>query len=231
MFDRHGGRSIGHFTSFNGSYTVGDAESNVTSNRKRMKDILGIKILVSARQVHGDRIYKLDRDPGADYEVEGYDALITNLPDIGIMIQHADCQAVLLHDPIKRVIAAVHSGWRGSVQDILGKTVKMMAEDFGSRPEDILACISPSLGPCCSEFINYRQELPPSFRAYVVGENYFDFWQISRWQLMECGLSSSSIAISGICTSCSSDYFSYRRSKKLGHDATGRNCSVAVLGG
>lgn len=230
LFDRKGGTSAGPFASFNTSYGVGDAVTSVGSNRKRVKEIFGIDVLVSARQVHGDRIFYLDRKPESDCEVDGYDAILTNIQGVGIMIQHADCQAVLLFDPTRRVIGAVHSGWRGSVQNILGKTVKAMTKMYRSKPEDVLAVVSPSLGPCCSEFVNHEQELPFEFRSFSVRENHFDFWQISQSQLEEAGLLSSSIAISGVCTSCSEDYFSYRRSKRLGDESTGRNCSVIVLG-
>ncbi|MDP3480868.1 MAG: peptidoglycan editing factor PgeF, partial [Desulfoprunum sp.] len=211
MFDRHGGASDGLFTSFNTSYTVGDRDFAVTDNRKKVKDILNIDSLVSARQVHGDRIFCLEKRPDADCEIDGYDALVTDLLNVGIMIQHADCQAVLLFDPVRKVIGAVHCGWRGSVQNILGKTVKTMTEAYHSRPEDVLAVISPSLGPCCGEFINHHEELPADFQPFAVRGNHFDFWQISQAQLKVSGLSPSSITVTGICTSCSPDYFSYRR--------------------
>lgn len=229
MFDRHGGASAGPFASFNTSYAVGDMQSAVAGNRQKVKEILGIGSLVSCRQVHGDKIYCLERRPEADREIDGYDALLTDLPDVGIMIQHADCQAVLLFDPVRRVIAAVHCGWRGSVQDILGKTVETMATKYGTRAGDVRAAISPSLGPCCSEFVHHHLELPPDFRPFMVQENYFDFWRISRAQLVASGLHPSSITVSGICTACSSDYFSYRRAKKTGDERTGRNCSAIVL--
>jgi len=230
MFDRYGGASTGPFTALNSSYSVGDDDSAVTENRRRMKEILGLDFLVSARQVHGDHIYCLKERPAVDHEVDGYDALLTNLPNIGIMIQHADCQAVLLYDPNCQVIGAVHCGWRGSVQDILGKTVKTMTEVYNSRPADILAAISPSLGPCCSEFVNHARELPAAFQSFLVRQNHFDFWRSSRDQLTASGLDASSITISGVCTSCSTDYFSYRRSIRSGGDPTGRNCTVAALG-
>ena len=230
MFDRHGGTSVGPFDSFNTSYTVGDLRSTVDGNRKKVKDFLSLDYLVSARQVHGDRIFSLNKRPEDDCEVDGYDALLTDLSDVGIMVQHADCQAVLLFDPIRKVIGAVHCGWRGSVLNILGKTVKTMTEEYHSQPKDILAVISPSLGPCCSEFINHRRELPPDFRTFEVRENHFDFWRISREQLRESGLIPSAITTSGICTCCSDDYFSYRRAKRLGDGRTGRNCSVVAMG-
>lgn len=230
MFNRHGGASAEPFSSFNTSYTVGDSASSVTENRARIKESLGIPSLISARQVHGDDIYCLDSKPQGDLEVDGYDALITDLPDVGIMIQHADCQAVILFDPQKKVVGAVHCGWRGSVLDILGKTVKAFTTRYKSLPENLLATISPSLGPCCSEFVNHQRELPPHFQCFHIGENHFDFWKISGEQLVAAGLKPSSITVSGKCTSCSSDYFSYRRARRQGNGVTGRNGTVVALG-
>lgn len=230
MFNRHGGVSAEPFSSFNTSYTVGDSSSAVTENRARIKEILGISTLFSARQIHGDEIYCLDSKPQGDLEVDGYDALITDLTDVGIMIQHADCQAVLLFDPQKRVVGAVHCGWRGSVLDILGKTVRAFTTFYKSRPENLLATISPSLGPCCSEFVNHQLELPAHFQRFHTGENHFDFWKISGEQLVAAGLKTSSITVAGECTSCSSDYFSYRRAKRRGNDVTGRNGTIVALG-
>jgi hypothetical protein len=230
MFDRHGGVGVAPFASLNGSYGVGDESIAVAANRARIKAALDLSRLVSARQIHGDRIHCLDSHPAADLEVDGVDALVTDLPEVGIMVQHADCQAVLLFDPLRRVIGAVHSGWRGSVQNILGKTVGLIVFRYHSRAEDLLAVISPSLGPCCSEFVNHRHELPPHFQRYRAGENHFDFWRISQEQLIAAGLKPASISVAGVCTSCSRDYFSYRRACREGDGVTGRNCSVVVLG-
>ena len=103
------------------------------------------------------------------------------------MIQQADCQAVLLHDPHRRAIAAVHCGWRGSVVGIIGKTIAAMQRYYRSIPADLTAFIGPSLGPCCGEFINYPDELPRWMHQYQVRPSYFDFWEISRQQLLGAG--------------------------------------------
>ncbi|MBA3005136.1 MAG: peptidoglycan editing factor PgeF [Proteobacteria bacterium] len=228
-FNRHHGVSEAPFFSLNGSFGVGDCAENVQVNRNRMKQSLGINRLVSARQVHGEQIFRVEEMPDSDQEIDGIDALMTNKRGVGLMIQHADCQAVLLHDPVQSAIAAVHCGWRGSVIGIINKTVQTMRSCYQSDPEDIVASISPSLGPCCAEFINHRQELPASFQAFQTRSNYFDFWQISRSQLMEAGLQLDNIQIAGICTACSQDFFSYRRAKRKEKGITGRNCSIISL--
>jgi YfiH family protein len=201
----------------------------VQSNREKIKQSLGIKLLVSARQVHGEQISRILEIPERDEEIDGVDALMTDRRGVGLMIQHADCQAILLHDPRRSAIAAVHCGWRGSAIGIIEKTVQAMSSCYQSRPEDMVACISPSLGPCCAEFINHHQELPASFQAFQTRSNHFDFWQISRSQLMAAGLDPEQISMAGICTSCSPDYFSYRRAVRLGNGITGRNCTIIAL--
>ena len=145
------------------------------------------------------------------------------------MIQQADCQAVLLFDPVRNVAAAVHCGWRGSVANILEKVVYRMISGFGVSPEELLVAISPSLGPCCAEFVNYKKELPVAFRSFKVQEDYFDFWRISKHQLVSAGVIEENITVTGSCTCCSKDYFSYRRSSRISDGVTGRNCSVIVM--
>ena len=230
-FNRHGGFSQGVYGSLNTSYGVGDIEENVSANRNAIKAMLSARTLVSARQVHGDQIQVVDEAPQSDTEFTGYDALVTSQKNLALLIQHADCQAVLLYDGNRQVIAAVHNGWRGSVYNILGKTISLLTNRYGSDPNDLQAVISPSLGPCCSEFINHRLELPLSFRKYMVQENYFDFWKISRSQLMESGIPPSAIQLPTTCTRCSDDFFSYRRATKNSSGMTGRNCTAIVLHG
>jgi len=219
-FSRHGGASEAPYHSRNVGLHVGDDEVRVLRNRALIKEELGLACLVSAHQVHGDSILKVDWLPEADVEHAGHDALMTNLPQVGLMIQQADCQAVMLYDPEHGAVANIHSGWRGSVQNIVAKTVAAMHAAYGTRPTALLAAISPSLGPCCGEFIQYHTELPLSFHAYQVRPNHFDFWAISRDQLRDCGVLSEQIEIAGSCTVCDGDYFSYRRDKVTGRFAS-----------
>ncbi len=157
--------------------------------------------------------------PDEDIEAEGYDAFVTEQP-VGLMIQQADCQAVIFHDPVKRVIGAAHVGWRGSVAGMIGETVRTMTDNFDSDPADLLAAVSPSLGPCCGEFVNYRQEFPEWMHRFQVRPDHFDFWEISRMQLQEAGVAATNITVAGVCTCCSNDYFSYRRLRGTGRCAT-----------
>ncbi len=229
FFDRHGGEGKAPYASRNISFGVGDNEAVVRKNRRLVQQSLGLDRLVSARQIHGDGIYCHTGDAEENKEIDGVDALTTIETGVGLMIQQADCQAVLLHDPMRRAVAAIHCGWRGSVAGVIGKTIARMKENFSTNPGDLEAMVSPSLGPCCAEFINYKDELPEEFLRFRVGDKHFDFWKITRWQLRNCGLRDEAITVAGICTACSPDYFSYRRACRTSNGRTGRNCSVIAL--
>lgn len=224
VFARHGGVSPPPCESLNVSFGVGDEEARVAENRRRIKAALGLPRLVAARQVHGDRVAVVAETPATDTELADCDALVTNQPGVGLLIQQADCQAILLHDPARQVVANIHSGWRGSVHNIIAKTVAALVAHYRCRPEDLRAAISPSLGPCCAEFVNYRRELPVAFQAHRQGERHFDFWAISRAQLIEAGMRPEHIETAALCTRCQADYFSYRR-----EHITGRHASVIAL--
>ena len=220
-FSRHNGASEAPYHSRNVGLHVGDNETLVLRNRALIKEELGLTRLVSARQVHGDSILNVDWLPEADVEHAGHDALMTNIPGVGLMIQQADCQAIMLYDPEHGAVANIHSGWRGSVANIIAKTVAAMTNAYGARPAALHAAISPSLGPCCGEFVNYRTELPLAFHAYQTQPNHFDFWAISRDQLRDTGVRFEQIEVAGRCTVCNESYFSYRR-----EGVTGRFASV-----
>jgi len=227
--DRHGGISEAPYHSLNVSYGVGDNAALVTANREQLKLKYSVPVLLSAHQIHGDAIFVLNEQLQTDLEVDGYDALVTDQRDTGLLIQQADCQAICLFDPERPAIAAIHSGWRGSVTNIAAKTVQLLCDEYDSATEKMQAFISPSLGPCCAEFVNHARELPPSFLPFKEGTNYFDFWKISTMQLTEAGIPAKNISVSGVCTSCSSDYFSYRRACRNGNGITGRCATLIAL--
>lgn len=223
FFTRHGGCSPPPYLGLNVSFGVGDKPSHVHENRQRIQNHLGSKSLISARQTHGKRV-AIITEPQESAELDGFDGLICSVPGIAIMIQQADCQGVLLYDPAKKIVAAVHSGWQGSVANIIQETISTMTLTFGSEPRDLLAGISSSLGPCCAEFVNFKTELPMEFQKFQTSPNHFDFWGISKKQLMSEGVLESHIDINGTCTKCSDNFFSYRRNR-----LTGRCCSVIGL--
>ena len=227
-FTCQGGVSLHPFASLNVSYYTGDDPENVDKNRHLALQAIGLSDLISVKQVHGERILSAVEDH-KNTEPEGYDAIISNLPGTAILIQQADCQAILLWEPTARVVAAIHCGWRGSVLGIIGKTIARMQQEYGAAAQRLRAVTSPSLGPCCAEFINFPSELPGWMHAYQVRKNYFDFWAISRQQLQQAGVRTENIDCARSCTSCNQDYFSYRRAVRLANGITGRNGSIIGL--
>jgi len=226
VFTRHSGHSPKPFDSLNSSFSVGDDAQCVRKNRDAIRKCLKAEELVFTRQVHGADVQVIEssRRRGGDGTgpgppVEG-DALVTRLKQTFLVIQVADCQAIFLYDPHRRVVANIHAGWRSSIRNIVGRTIDVMRERFAVDPRDLTAAIGPSLGPCCAEFIHYRQEIPPSYWGYRLAENRFDFWSISRDQLQAAGVPEENVVTSDLCTRCHPQYFySYRGEKTTGRFA------------
>jgi len=234
VFTRTGGTSIHPFDSLNIGIHSGDKTTAVNNNRKLIIRKMGMKPLIFLNQVHGDNIKVLKKDdpefsihfePGK--ETYTADAIISDMKGVCLVIQVADCQAVMLYDPKTQVIGNIHSGWRGSLKNIIGNSVAEMVDSFGCRPEDILAGISPSLGPCCAEFVNYRDEIPQHFWKYKIKDaDHFDFWKISVDQLLEKGLKKEHIENMNLCTRChTNDFYSYRAEKTTGRFA----CVISMV--
>ncbi|MEN9654712.1 MAG: hypothetical protein RL235_824 [Chlamydiota bacterium] len=219
VFSRHGGLSKGPFASLNLSDQLGDDPNAVKANRELMQKVIGVPQMRYAQQTHGVNTHRVtaknhDKIPAAD-------ALYTTERDLALVVTHADCQAAIFYDPVHEAIGVVHAGWRGSAANIYARTIEAMHRDIGTQAQNLIVCISPSLGPDHAEYKNYKQELPESFWSYQKKPNYFDFWAISEAQLTEAGVLAKNIEISGICTHCASDdYFSYRRVKQTGRNAT-----------
>lgn len=226
IFTRLGGVSAAPYDTLNTSYQTEDPSENVGKNLRILSDVIGSERLIFMDQVHGEEVIVLRRGhgPGCAEALSG-DALISDVPGLALMVKVADCQGVILFDPIKGVVSNVHCGWRGNTSNILGSVVKRMGLEFGSEARDLVAAIGPSLGPCCAEFVTHEQIFPWQFSRFMVRENYFDLWEISRWQLLEAGVRDEHIEVAGMCTSCRTDlFFSYR-----GEGVTGRFATVAML--
>jgi YfiH family protein len=230
VFTRNGGHSDGPYRSLNTSLSVGDDPAKVQENRRKISRCLDSSQLVFIRQDHGKRTILYSRKE--DAESAGHpadppvgDAVVTDLKGKFLVVQVADCQSLLLYDPCRKVVANVHSGWRGSVDNVVGHTVKTMERKMGCRSRDMIAGIGPSLGPCCAEFINYKREIPPKFWKYKDLSHHFDFWSLSIAQLVETGVLRKNIHLSKICTKCNTaQFFSYR-----GEGKTGRFAAVIGL--
>ena len=189
---------------------------------------------VSLSQIHGDTIKDITekKDIGwQSYDASlKADAIVTAIPQVVITILTADCVPILMYDPEKKVIAAVHAGWRGSESEIVSKTVRFMKSKYGCEPSDIIAAIGPSIGGCCyevddivaSKFLDYRESVVKK------PDNHYmlDLKSINRKQLIDIGLKEMNIEVSHVCTACDNDrFFSYRREK----GCTGRFISAVML--
>ena len=193
----------------------GDPDQQVWERRRLVMAAVGTRVAVFARQVHGNRVGVWDcvqhQQAADDHTYLSGDALVTDVPGAALFIQTADCQSVLLYDPVKRVVGNVHSGWRGSVLNVIAATIQTMTERYGCRPEHMIGAIGPSLGPCCAEFVNYRKEIPPEYWGYRRTDDLFDFWRMSVDQLVQAGVPAAQITTSGICTRCNPHlFYSYR---------------------
>ena len=162
---------------------------------------------IFSRQMHGDGIIIIEKTPENIFEA---DSFITNKSGFTLVIKIADCQAILIYDPVKSVIAAAHAGWRGTALNIAGKTIRKMSDEFGSDPSDLFVGISPSLGPCCAQFSDPLNELP-DFMHKFVKDRYVDLWSAAVKQLTDAGVPEDHIELYGECTKCNPDkYFSHR---------------------
>ena len=163
---------------------------------------------LAMNQVHGSHVVRID-SPGASQPTA--DSSVTSVPNLALIVKHADCQPCLFFDPEHAAIGVAHSGWKGSCLNIYRSTIEFMQSQFDTKPEELIACIGPSLGPCHAEFIHWRNEFPAFFEPFCLPDNRFDFWAISQHQLEACGVKPEHIEIAKICTRCHPESFcSYR---------------------
>ncbi|MEI8365468.1 MAG: polyphenol oxidase family protein [Parachlamydiaceae bacterium] len=212
---RHGGYSTGDLDSLNLGRHVGDTQKNVESNFKKVVNALSLSQLATSRICHGADVTEI-----SSTNTPISDGLMTRVENLAISMSQADCQAAIFYDPINHALANIHCGRRSNVLNIYENSVNAMKVGYGSNPKDLLVCISPSLGPEHSEFINYRNELPEPFWDFQVKPLYFDLWAISEWQLRGSGVLPHHIQIARIDTYGSKDFFSVRSLRTCGRQAT-----------
>ena len=219
IYTRQGGSSSGTYASLNYSLNVGDCKEAVMANRQQIAASLPqLSHILLPLIDHGVEVAVIN-DP-SQLVAAKCDGCATQLPYVGLVVTHADCQAALFYDPITHAAAAIHCGWKGNVQNIYAATVTLMQQQFGTRPENLLVGISPSLGPESSEFVNYTEELPEHFWCYAIRPHHFNLWAISKQQLVDAGLLPHHIEIAGIDTYTNKDFFSHRRERPTGRNAT-----------
>ena len=215
---RHGGVSQVAHASLNLGHSNGDDPAAVAANLERLRQALGLERLVWAQQVHGTGMLGVG---GSESGLIGQaDGLATDQPGVGLLIKQADCQAVVLVAPQRRVVANLHIGWRGNVHNMAQAGVRFLRERYGVDPAELWAGISPSLGSCCAEFVNHATELPEDFLRYRLWGDNFDLWQITMDQLTEAGVPIQQIEMSAMCTRCAGQFFSYRREGVTGRFGT-----------
>lgn len=191
------------------SLTVGDEELRVWRNRKRAATTLGFKQMATQRQVHGNTC----RIVGQGYAPTESDALITDKSGWLLAVSVADCIPVLLFAGRRNVVAAIHSGWRGSQQNIAGTAIAKMMQNYGVEPEELIAYIGPGASQCCYEVGNdVAVQFPESHsRPLGKGKFLFDNKGVVLHQLLAAGVPSQQIELDPRCTICDSNFHSYRR--------------------
>ena len=217
---RLGGVSKGQYQSMNLSFLNGDERENVLKNYEILCNELGTEAgnLVLSRQTHTDNVKIVNashRGTGIFKEsFSDIDGLITNEPKVTLVTQYADCTPLLFCDPIKRVIATSHSGWRGTVKEIGKKTVQKMVDELGCNTSDIIACIGPCIKNCCyevdapvyNEFAKLTHlDLSKIFTTKEGGKYMLDLVEANRQILISAGILPENMDISDICTCCNSD--------------------------
>jgi len=233
---RYGGDSSGIFESLNLAIRVGDKPENVQTNYSRLCAALGITTddIVCSRQVHGthirivshkDRCELFLSDRGLNSKPHQADGLITQTPGIALLVYAADCVPILLHDPVRKVIGAVHAGWRGTASGIAGIAVQKMESEFGCLAVDIKAAIGPCISKCCFETDNdvadallssthgsFEKCVSTKYAAAHGTKFLIDLKKANCIALKNAGV--SDVTVSDECTSCLSDkYWSHRKTK------------------
>lgn len=215
---RKGGYSTGRYGEFNINRYCGDSEEAIRRNREALCSLLGITDdhLLMPHQVHKAEIAVIGEQ--LDIDLEGYDALMTNVEEVCIGVSTADCIPVLLYDPRQRAVCAVHAGWRGTVMRIVEQSIARMTEVYGTNPADLIAQIGPGIHLESFEVGDevYQAFEDAGFNMNSISKKYekwhLDLPECNRLQLISAGVPESQVSVSPVCTYMQSDtYFSARR--------------------
>jgi YfiH family protein len=217
---RHGGVSTGPYSSLNVGSGLGDDPTAVDENLRRVCAALGLQRddLTSPNQRHTANVRRVGPAERGHIQV-GCDALATDQARVPLLLRYADCVPILIYDPVHRAAAVVHSGWRGTVLGAPQAAVASLVREFDSRPEELVAAIGPSIGPCCyevgHEVVNAVREAFSGGDGLLSmrpgGRVHLDLWAANRHWLTGCGVPTSRIEISEMCTAChTEDFYSHR---------------------
>ncbi|MCL5123212.1 MAG: peptidoglycan editing factor PgeF [Deltaproteobacteria bacterium] len=235
---RTGGCSGGPYKSLNFSTSSGDSETHIHKNLEILSDQLNISSssIISCHQEHGDNILIFDHFPKVT--MRG-DAIIALEPGMYPSVKTADCLPILIIDPITKISAAIHAGWRGTVLRITRKVLITMTTKLGCKLENLLIALGPAVGVCCYEVD--QTVIKPLLSSMPWAEKFavqvktdsqkllkkakIDLASINRHELVESGILPENIYLLNMCTSCHEDkFFSYRRDGEF----SGR--SIAITG-
>ncbi len=226
---RYGGVSEGSYSSFNSNEFCGDNLCNVIKNREILCKLLPQipEQLIIPHQTHGVKVLDIDdafikcNENERKELLEGVDALVTTKPSYCLCVSTADCIPVLLFDKINNVVAAVHAGWRGTVNMIVCNALEVMMKKYGTDPSNLIACIGPGISQkafevgdevydeFCKISVNMHEI---ASRNEETGKWHINLWEANYMQLVHKGVSAENIEISGICTYYNNDiFFSARR--------------------
>ncbi|MGH7793307.1 MAG: peptidoglycan editing factor PgeF [Candidatus Binatia bacterium] len=227
---RRGGKSAGRYSGLNVSYRVGDDPKVVSQNVCDLKLAAGIHggRIVTMRQVHGDGIVEVKDNKLK--EAGEADGMITGEPDVFLAVLTADCVPILFVAPDRKLVAAVHAGWRGTLAGIADKTVRLLKSRYGVDAKDLEVALGPSIGPCCYEVKDdvagplmkrWGKLTTPSI-VVKEGKSFINLRRLNRDILRASGVPGNQLHQVGSCTSCAADeFFSYRRERS----ETGRQIS------
>ena len=227
---RMGGVSEGFLGSMNLSFTRGDDPEKVRENFRRMGMAVGFetKDLVLSDQTHTTNVRLVteeDRGKGFDKEKDyaDTDGLITNVPGLMLVTIYADCVPLYFVDPVHKAIGLSHSGWKGTVHRMGKVTLERMAEEFGTRPEDVQAAIGPSICQDCYEVSEdvaraFMDEFADQLDDRLVyrkgnGKYQLNLWSANERILLKAGIRPEHLSITNVCTCCNHELlFSHRAS-------------------
>lgn len=238
---RLGGVSGNAYSSLNLGINTADRKENVTENFRMFSEAIGIRCenTVLSNQVHGDKIRIVTRaDCGKgvlkESDIKGIDALVTAEPGVALATFYADCTPILILDYKKRVIASVHSGWRGTLLKIAQKTISLMNEKYKCNPHNTLCVIGPSIKQChfevgeevYDEFVHVFKNLAKDNTLQKNNKLYINTDALNVASLIECGIPRDNISVCPLCTFCLNDVFYSHRADK---GTTGRMCALIEL--
>lgn len=236
--ERAGGVSSGRYATLNLGPRSGDSSDAVRENRRRLLAALGLdgRPVLAPRQTHSAEVAVIRAaDPEPERTVFDGDGIVTDRRDGALVVLAADCVPVLLFDPERKVVAAVHAGWRGTAGGIAARAVIAMRDAFGCNPARIYAALGPAIGRCCYEVgpevlaaVAAATPAPPEtlWEPLPGDKGMLDLVSANIAQLRGVGVVSSQVRALGLCTACYPErFFSHRREG----EPTGRAGAVIAL--